>query len=110
MVVDVKTNSTRVVITGMGIISPLGNDIDTFWDKLIHGISGIGPMTLCDTTDYPCKIAGEASDFDPHEFIEAKESNRLSRFIQIAIASALMSVEHSKLNLLDIDLNRVGVI
>ena len=44
-----NTNSTRVVITGMGIISPLGNDVDNFWDKLIHGISGIGPMTLCDT-------------------------------------------------------------
>ena len=105
-----NTNTTRVVITGMGIISPLGNDVDIFWDKLIHGISGIGPMTLCDTTDYPCKIAGEASEFDPHEFIEAKESNRLSRFIQIAIASALMAVENSQLNLSEIDLNRTGVI
>ena len=110
MVANVNTNSGRVVITGMGIISPLGNDVDTFWDKLIHGTSGIGPMTLCDTTDYPCKIAGEASEFDPHDFIEAKESNRLSRFIQIAIASALMAVEHSQLNLSKIDLNRTGVI
>ena len=110
MVANVNTNSGRVVITGMGIISPLGNDVDTFWDKLIHGTSGIGPMTLCDTTDYPCKIAGEASEFDPHEFIEAKESNRLSRFIQIAIASSLMAVEHSQLNLSKIDLNRTGVI
>jgi 3-oxoacyl-[acyl-carrier-protein] synthase II len=107
---NVKTNSTRVVITGMGIVSPLGNDIDIFWDKLIHGISGIGPMTLCDPTDYHCKIAGEATDFDPREFIEGKEANRLSRFIQLAIASALMAVEHSELNLSTIDLSRTGVI
>ena len=107
---NVKTNSTRVVITGMGIVSPLGNDVDIFWDKLIHGISGIGPMTLCDPTDYHCKIAGEATDVDPHEFIKGKEANRLSRFIQLAIASALMAVEHSELNLSTIDLSRTGVI
>ena len=81
----------RVVITGMGAITPLGLTADLFWQNLLQGNSGIGPMTLCDPTDYPCRIAGEAVDFDPDEFISPRESRRMARFSQIAVAAALMA-------------------
>ena len=84
---------TKVVVTGMGAITPLGQTVNMFWDNLVAGNSGIGPMTLCDPTGYPCQISGEVSGFDPGQYINSKEARRMARFSQLAVAAALTAVE-----------------
>ena len=101
---------TRVVITGMGAMTPLGQTPEAFWDNLVAGISGIGPMTLCDPTDYPCRISGEVSDFDPGQYMNPKEARRMARFSQLAVASALTAVESADLDISKEDPFRVGVV
>ena len=101
---------TRVVITGMGAMTPLGQTPEAFWGNLVAGISGIGPMTLCDPTDYPCRISGEVSDFDPGQYINSKEARRMARFSQLAVASALTAVESAGLDISKEDPFRVGVV
>ena len=101
---------TKVVITGMGAMTPLGQTPEAFWDNLVAGKSGIGPMTLCDATDYPCRISGEVSDFDPGQYINSKEARRMARFSQLAVASALTAVEAAALDMSREDPFRVGVV
>lgn len=100
----------RVVITGMGVVSPLGNSVEELWGGLVAGRSGIGPITLCNSTDYPCKIAGEVRNFDISTFMNPKEARRLARFSHLAIAAAHMAVEDSGLDLVREDLERLGVL
>ena len=100
----------RVVITGMGAITPLGQTAEAFWQNLVAGKSGIGPMTLCDTTDYPCKIAGEVKGFDPAQYMDGKEARRMARFSQVAVAAGLAAVESAGLDISREDDFRVGVI
>ena len=100
----------RVVITGMGAITPLGQTPDAFWANLIAGKPGIGPMTLCDATDYPCRIAGEVRDFDPTQYIDGKEARRMARFSQLAVAAGLTAVESAGLDISQEDPYRVGVV
>ena len=83
----------RVVITGMGAMTPLGETPEEYWQNLAAGNSGIGPMTLCDPEGYPCQISGEVSGFDPGTYIASKEARRMARFTQLAVASALQAVE-----------------
>lgn len=99
----------RVVITGMGVISPLGNDIDSFWNQLVKGQSGISHIDSFDTTDYKTKIAGIVRDFDADEVLGRKEAKRLDRFSQFALAAAEQALEHSQLQLDQVDLERLGV-
>ncbi len=100
----------RVVVTGIGVISPVGIGLDKFWKSLIEGKSGIDTITTFDTDDLPSNIAGEVRDFNPENYIEKKEIKRLDRFTQFAIAATKMALEDSKLNLLQIDRTRAGVI
>lgn len=100
----------RVVITGMGAITPLGQTPDAFWTNLLAGTPGIGPMTLCDATDYPCRIAGEVRDFDPTQYIDGKEARRMARFSQLAVAAGLTAVESAGLDISQEDPYRVGVV
>ena len=100
----------RVVITGMGAITPLGQTPDAFWANLLAGKPGIGPMTLCDATDYPCRIAGEVRDFDPTHYIDGKEARRMARFSQLAVAAGLTAVESAGLDISQEDPYRVGVV
>ncbi len=100
----------RVVITGIGAITPLGQGIDTFWENLVAGKPGIGPMTLCDPTDYPCRIAGEVRDFDPGQYLDNREARRMARFSQLAVAAAMRAVESSNLDMSKEDAFRVGVV
>ncbi len=100
----------RAVITGMGAVTPLGLTAQDFWDNLVAGKSGIGPMTLCDPTGYPCRIAGEAVDFDPGQFINPREGRRMARFSQLGIAAAMMAVEDAGLDMGSLDPFRVGVL
>jgi 3-oxoacyl-[acyl-carrier-protein] synthase II len=101
---------TRVVVTGMGAITPLGNSVDDYWSSLVRGESGIGPITLADTSDFPSKIAGEASDFDPGEFMDTKEHKRMARFSQLAVAAAGLAIKDSGLDLDNGDRDRIGVV
>ena len=100
----------RVVVTGLGAITPLGLTADEFWSNLLSGVSGIGPMTLCDPTDYPCRIAGQADDFDPTNYMGNREARRMARFSQLAVAAALQAVEDSNLDITAEDPYRVGVL
>ena len=100
----------RVVITGMGVITPLGSDLNVFWQNLLAGNSGIGPVTRFDATNFDCKIGGEVKDFNPEDFMPAKETRRTDRFTQYAIGAAKLAVADSKLECGKEDLNRVGVL
>lgn len=100
----------RVVITGMGAITPLGSTVDVYWEGLVSGRSGVGPLTQFDTTQYDTKIAGECRDFDPTRWIEAKACKRIDRFAQFALAAAIDAVRDSGIDLNAVDLFRVGVI
>jgi 3-oxoacyl-[acyl-carrier-protein] synthase II len=98
----------RVVITGIGIVTPLGNDLDAFWKNLLAGRSGIGPLTRFDTTGFDCKIGGEVKDFQPDAYMPAKETRRTDRFVHYACGAARMAVADSKLELDKQDLTRIG--
>jgi 3-oxoacyl-[acyl-carrier-protein] synthase II len=99
----------RVVITGMGIVSPLGNDIDTFWDNLVKGQSGISMIDAFDTSRHKAKIAGVVRDFDGDALFGRKEARRMDRFVQFAIAAAEQAVSHAGLNIEESDRERIGV-
>lgn len=99
----------RVVITGMGIVSPLGNDVDTFWGNLVNGQSGISAIDAFDTSRHKAKIAGIVRDFDGDALFGRKEARRMDRFVQFAIAAAEQAVSHSGLNLEESDRERIGV-
>jgi len=100
----------RAVVTGMGVVTPLGLTVQDYWESLKAGRSGIRPMTQADTTDFPCKVAGEVPDFDPLQFMPRKEALRMARFAQFAVASALMAVEDAGLDLSREDRERLGVV
>jgi len=99
----------RVVITGLGVISPLGQDAASFWDELVAGHSGIGWMTLADTTNYTTKVAGEVKDWQPERFIERREARRMARFSQFAVAAAGQAISDAALELDHEDRTRIGV-
>jgi 3-oxoacyl-[acyl-carrier-protein] synthase II len=106
-----STNSEvkRVVITGLGVITPLGSDLDSFWQSLLDGRSGVRKVTRFDTDDLTCKIAGEIPDFDAEEFMLAKHARRMSRTSQIALAAAQKAVKDSGLEVPFEKQERVGV-
>ncbi len=103
-------NNRRVVITGLGCVTPVGNNKDEFWKNIKSGVSGIDIITKFDASTYQTQIAGEVKNFDPEQFISKKEVKRIDRFTQYAIASAKMAVEDSKLDLEKVDQYRFGVI
>jgi 3-oxoacyl-[acyl-carrier-protein] synthase II len=100
----------RVVITGMGIVSPVGNDLATAWDNISHGRSGIGPITHFDAGAYATRIAGEVRDFDPAAYIPAKEAKRMDPFIHYGVAAGLMALKDSGLEISEANAERIGTI
>ena len=100
----------RVVITGMGAVTPLGNTVEEFWKNIRAGKVGIGPITKFDTTDYKAKVAGEVKDFKPDEYMDFKTAKRMEPFSQYAAAAALMAVKDSGINIENEDAYRCGVI
>lgn len=102
--------SRRVVITGMGVTSPVGNDIDTFWSSLCSGKSGIDRITAFDTTEYPAKIAGEVKGIDFSNYVDAKEVKRTDRAILLGVVGAALAIKDSGLDLNTVDLERCGTI
>ncbi len=99
-----------VVVTGMGIVSPVGIGLELFWEALINGRSGVAPITKFDVSDLSTKIAGEVRNFDPLVYIEKKEARRMDRFTQFAISAAKMAVDDADLRLGEIDKKRTAVI
>jgi 3-oxoacyl-[acyl-carrier-protein] synthase II len=99
----------RVVITGMGAITPLGEDVETFWQALAAGHSGVDYMTLADTTNYPTKLAAEVKEWQPERHIERREARRMARFSQFAVAAAGQAIADAGLDLDHEDRTRIGV-
>ncbi|MCL6574440.1 MAG: beta-ketoacyl-[acyl-carrier-protein] synthase II, partial [Bacillus sp. (in: Bacteria)] len=99
----------RVVVTGIGAVTPLGNDAETTWGKILEGKSGIGPLTRVNADEYPAKVAAQADDFKPEDFIEKKDARKMDRFTQFAVASAIMAVKDANLIINDENSDRIGV-
>jgi 3-oxoacyl-[acyl-carrier-protein] synthase II len=104
-------NGRRVVITGIGVVTPLGNDLETFWTSLKEGKSGIGRITAFDISQYDSQIAGEVRNFDPKAFFKnPKDIRRTDRFVQLAMGASKMSIEDSGLDLEKVNRDRFGTI
>lgn len=100
----------RVVVTGLGIISPIGCAVDIFWDNLIKGKSGIRPLTHFDASQYESRIAGEVKDFAPHPFISSKDARRMERFVQFGVTAAKNAIDDSGLDVSKEDPYEIGVL
>ncbi|MEW4411820.1 beta-ketoacyl-ACP synthase II [Clostridium sp. AN503] len=101
--------SRRVVVTGLGAITPIGNSVDEFWSSLKEKKVGIGPITYFDTTDYKAKLAAQVKDFDPKQYMDPKAAKRMEQFCQYAVAATKEALADSGLNLENEDPYRVGV-
>lgn len=100
----------RVVITSMGAITPIGKNVNEFWESNKKGVNGISQLTSFDTTDYKVKLAGEVKDYKVEEFLDKREAKRYDRFCQFAMIAAKEAMDKSNLNLDSIDTNRFGVV
>ena len=100
----------RVVITGQGVITPMGNSVEEFWANAVAGKSGIGPLTEIDPTGYPCRIAGQVEGFEPMDYMDRKVSRRMARFSQFAVACARQAIEDAELDPESVDRERFGVL
>lgn len=100
----------NVVVTGMGVISPLGDSIDELWQNLLSGKSGISTVTKFDTSDYPVHIAGEIKNFDPSKYMDKKEARRMDLSAQYAVAASSNAVEYAGLKIDSLDVDRCGVV
>ena len=105
---SLKTSNT-VVITGIGLVTCLGSDKETFWNSILQGKSGVRRITQFDSSDLPCQIAGEIPDFDSSQFIPAKEARRMSRSSQIGLTAAINAMDDAALPQESEQPERVGV-
>ena len=90
---------TRVVVTGMGAITPIGNDVESFWQALKDKTLGIGPITYFDTADFKCKLAAEVKDFDAKAYMDPKTARRMEPFSQFAVAAAKQALEDAGIDM-----------
>ena len=100
----------RVVVTGLGVISPHGTSVEDFWDGVSGGVSAVGPITLCNSDGYPTRIAAEVKDFNPQQWIEGREARRMSRATQFAVAAARQALDDSGLEVTDASSEEIGVL
>lgn len=100
----------RVVVTGLGAVTPIGNNVESFWNGIKEGKCGIDKVTHFDASEFKTQIAGEVKDFDPTEYIEKKEARKMDRYTQLAVVAASEAVKDSGLNMEEEDAWRVGVI
>lgn len=99
----------RVVVTGLGVVTPIGNNVHDFWKSILEGKSGVKRLAAFDPSYFTCKIAAEVKDFNPTEYLTPKEMRRMDRFVQFAVVSAKMALADSKLDLSKEDPTRIGV-
>lgn len=100
----------RVVVTGLGAVTPLGNTPEETWENMVKGVSGAAPITLFDATNFKSQFACEVKNWNPNEWIDRKDARKMDRYAQLAMASAVQGVKDSGLDLDQVDKNRVGVI
>lgn len=100
----------RVVVTGLGAITPIGNTLTDYWSGLLSGTNGIGPITLFDPSRHDCRIAGEVKGFDPHTYLERKEAKRMDRFAQFAVAASKQAIADAQFVINELNAEQVGVI
>jgi 3-oxoacyl-[acyl-carrier-protein] synthase II len=100
----------RVVVTGIGVISPIGNNLNDFWNNLINGVSGAGPITLYDASKFKTRIACEVKNFNPENYLERKEARKIDRFTQFALVASDMAMADAGLSRANINSDRAGVI
>lgn len=105
-----KALNNRAVITGMGVISPIGNTLEEFWNHLVEGQSGIDLVTRFDVSEMPTKVAAEVKNFEPTDWLDKKESRRMDRFVQLAVAAAKMAIKDANLDIETMDKERAGVV
>ncbi|MDX2110788.1 MAG: beta-ketoacyl-ACP synthase II [Verrucomicrobiota bacterium] len=105
-----QKHKPTIVVTGMGVVTSLGTEVDTFWANLLAGNNGISKLTRFDTTDYPCRIGAEIKDFDPAKWMEPKEVRRNDRYTHYAYAAARIAVQDAALDVTKVDKTRFGVI
>src|SRR5512134_418488 len=101
--------SKRVVITGLGLVTPIGSGRDEFWQKLTAGTNGISEVRSFDTSDYPVHIGGEVKHFNPDEWVQSRPADSMGRGSQLAIAAARMAISDARLDVNHYDRHRVGV-
>ncbi|MGH8040488.1 MAG: beta-ketoacyl-ACP synthase II [Rudaea sp.] len=101
-------NQRRVVVTGLGIVSPVGNDVDTAWHNILAGNSGIGPVTHFDASAFPTRIAGEVRDFDPAQFVAPKDVKKMDPFIHYGVAASLQALKDAGMHPHEHDEERIG--
>lgn len=99
----------RVVVTGIGAVTPLGNDVDTTWQNILAGKSGVGPLTRLNPDDYSAKVAAEVKDFDVEKYVERKEARKMDRFTHYALAASMMAIKDAKLTIDESNAERIGV-
>ncbi|MCM3090112.1 MULTISPECIES: beta-ketoacyl-ACP synthase II [unclassified Cytobacillus] len=102
-------NKRRVVVTGIGAVSPLGNNTETTWNNIKSGISGVGPLTRLNADEYPAKVAAEVKDFNPEDFFDKKDARKMDRFTHYAVAASMMAVKDANLQITDDNAHRIGV-
>jgi 3-oxoacyl-[acyl-carrier-protein] synthase II len=105
-----RLNSKRVVVTGLGAITSLGSDLDVLWEKLLRGESGVRRITQFDPDGLPCQVAGEILEFDPGDYMLIKQARRMARSSQVALASAKKAIENARLDMEQVDRERMGVV
>src|SRR5688572_13312771 len=107
---DRPMRSRRVVVTGLGIVSPLGNDLASSWDGIVNGRSGIGPITHFDASAFTTQIAGEVRDFDVTQWVSAKDARKMEEFIHYGVAASMMAMADANLTVDDSNAERIGAL
>jgi 3-oxoacyl-[acyl-carrier-protein] synthase II len=100
----------RVVITGLGAITPIGKNLADYWDGLLQGRSGVGAVTLFDASEHACQIAAEVKNFDPHEYLDKKDAKRMDRFAQFGVCASIQTLTDAKLEINELNADQVGVL
>ena len=106
------TNSQkkRVVVTGLGAITPIGNNLTEYWQGLLQGRNGVGKVTLFDASQHACNIAAEVKDFDPHEYLDKKDAKRMDRFAQFGVCASKQAIADAKITIDELNADRIGVL
>lgn len=105
-----SADRNRVVVTGLGAITPIGNTLAEYWEGLVSGRNGIGPITLFDASRHDCRIAGEVKGFDPHAYLDRKDAKRMDRFAQFAVAASKQAIADAQFVINDLNAEQVGVL
>jgi 3-oxoacyl-[acyl-carrier-protein] synthase II len=101
---------SRVVVTGLGAITPIGNTLEEYWQGLATAKNGIAPVTLFDAAKFECRFGGEVKNFDPHAYLERKEAKRMDRFSQFGVCASIQALKHSKLEITNLNAAQIGVL